>query len=161
MTEENQIAEPAQARGVRNSRKGDSDWRDPAKRRRPGQRRSRFDAQIPPHLVGRWVLDEPGRVQTFIEKGWMFAVEGKDAITEDADRRFAIHIAHASTNRGGESVKQYLMLLPKELYDEDRQARFGRMDDITAEMELGQYASGLGKTGYVASEGVTIPKGKG
>jgi hypothetical protein len=161
MTEENQIAEPAQARGVRNSRKGDSDWRDPAKRRRPGQRRSRFDAQIPEHLVGRWVLDEPGRVQTFIEKGWMFAVEGRDALSEDSDRKFAIHIPHASTNKGGESVKQYLMLLPKELYDEDRGAMFGRLDEITEEMERGEFASGLGRNGYVASEGVTVPKGKG
>jgi len=160
MTAENQNTEVS-ARGPRTARTAESEWRDPAKRRRPGQRRSRFDAQIPSHLVGRWVLDEPGRVQTFIEKGWLFAIEGKDAISEIGDRRNAIRIEHASTNRGGESVKQYLMLLPKELYDEDRQAMFGRLDDITAEMELGQYGNNLGKTGYVASEGVTIPKGRG
>lgn len=159
MSQENETT--AQPRAARGARQSEADWRDPAKRRRHGQRRSRFDAQIPAGLKGRWVLDEPGRVQTFIEKGWKFAVEGRDALSESDDRRFAIHIAHGSSNKSGESVKQYLMLIPAELYEEDRGALFERLDDITAQMEHGQYGHSLGNKGYVADEGVTIPKGKG
>ena len=160
MTSEHQTSEPTRAKKGRVSRK--VDYRDPSVRRKAGEAKGRLHADIPEGLQGRWVIDEPGRVQSFIERGWKFAIGGQDGSLEEADGRSqAIHVPHSMADERGESVKQYLMLIPQELFDEDRQALWDKHNVIESQMQDGPYGSDLGNAGYVASEGVTLPKGKG
>jgi hypothetical protein len=159
MTEENQTAEPAKARGARPSRH--IDYRDPELRRRPGTRKGKLDASVPEGLTGRWVLDLPGRVNEFVERGWKFAEQGRDGVLRESANDApgnAIRINHALVGEGGESVKQYLMLIPTELYEEDKAFYERRRQEIIEQMETGQYGSDLGDKGYVGAEGARVRK---
>lgn len=115
--------------------------------------RQRLAAEIPNGLVGRWVIDEPGRVNQFIQAGWKFATREDGVTREQDDRDGAIFEEHALTGRRGESVRQYLMLIPRELYNEDQRAKLAELDRKEESMQAGASSQ------MQAGDGVYIPEG--
>lgn len=122
-----QAAQPEQPKEAKNPSK--INYRSRENRKPMTGLNQRLSADIPEGLVGHWFADRPGRVQRAIEAGWMFAHYGVNGVLrEDDGREGAIFEEHADTNARGESVRQYLMLIPRELYEEDYAAKQARLD---------------------------------
>lgn len=129
------------------------DYRSRESRKPLSGLRQRLSADIPAGLTGRWVLDEPGRLSRFIQAGWKFASNADGVTREQDDRDGAIYEEHASESRSGQSIRQYLMLIPTELYEQDRAASQAEIDAREQQFQRGQ------GTQMAPEDHVHIPEG--
>lgn len=116
----------------------------------------RLAADIPEGFVGRWVNDEPGRIQRFYEAGWKHATRGEKGIIrekDEYDREGAIYEEHVMASANGQSVRGYLMLIPKDLYEEDKRRSQALLDERE---EVAQSGQGVGMG---AGDHVYVPEG--
>lgn len=102
---------------------------------------------LPPEYVGRWVLDRDGggRIQHMYNNDWDFVVPGKDGLqirNEDLGSNLSVV---ANRTVGGE--KQYLMAKPREMYEEDRQMKQRRNDEIDAALDPRNRENALAMSG--------------
>lgn len=82
-------------------------------------------------FVYRWVNDSSGRIQKFINGGYVHVTK------EDAGMIGSGHMAGDANTQGeyitkymGQETVAYLMRIPKHLYDEDQQAKHRQIDEV-------------------------------
>lgn len=122
-----QAEQPAEPKEAKNPSK--VDYRSAAHRKPMTGLNQRLSADIPDGFVGHWFVDRPGRITRAIQAGWRFAHHGGDGVVrEDDERDGAIFEEHADSNTRGESLRAYLMLIPRKLYEEDRAAKQAKLD---------------------------------
>ena len=110
-----------------------------------GIRRTKLGANIASDKVGRWVNDEPGRLQAFIDGGYDF-VEDPQAIDSSDD--IGTRKCKVVDRRTGK--KAYLMQIDKNLYNQDQAVKQARNDDIDKRIQSGKLDNKLGNAGYDA-----------
>ncbi|MHA2047054.1 MAG: hypothetical protein ACW99G_19870 [Candidatus Thorarchaeota archaeon] len=113
---------------------------------------------IPEDKVARWVNDHPGRLDAALQGGYTFVKDPKREVKigEDPLRRTGLDTsvtAVVGTKEGGEPLSAYLMVIDKDLYDEDQAEKNREMDKIDDAVrrgvgpgtsEEGMYAPGGG-----------------
>jgi len=137
-----------------------------AKRIPLGRPRFKLSASklIPSGKVGRWVNDDPGRLEAAQEGGYTFlddakaeigesGVNERDGLTTKVRRR-------VGTREGGHSKTAYLMVIDKETYEEDQEDKQERINATEAGLRRGDVdqPGGLkeGDGRYNTSEGIKI-----
>ena len=95
-----------------------------------GQHVARLAYPPRPGYVRRWVNEIPGRIARALAAGWSHV---KDAST----KRPVGQIVDKSLGEKGRSG--YLMEIPKELYDEDQQAKQDSLDEVDKLIDSGKY----------------------
>ena len=110
-----------------------------------GIRRKKLNANIAPGKVGRWVNDEPGRLQAFQDGGYEFV---NDPQATDSSDEVGSRKSKLVDRRTGK--KAYLMQIDKELYDADQKVKQKRNDDIDNRIRNGTMDNKLGDAGYTA-----------
>jgi hypothetical protein len=114
----------------------------------------------------RVVMDKPGRLQEFYERGWRF-VKADDITIEDknvegllkASTRQGIDGTASQvigSHKGGTPAIGYLMELPDELYEEDQQHKAVKVDALEDSLRQGMDADGGG-----SGDGRYVPKHTG
>jgi hypothetical protein len=105
------------------------------KNRIPMDRVQKLQVPIPAGYVGRWFNDtQGGRVQQAIAAGWRFLTAEEMKVQEDDHDRGTALSRHVGANRDGSSQQAYLMVIEKELYDEDQKAKQDRLDQQDKEL---------------------------
>jgi hypothetical protein len=131
----------------------------PARKRVPlGRFRRRLSTEhlnIPERYVQRWVNDEPGRIAQAIEGGYQLVQNpnseeaGEKSLTTDSMGN-SIN-AFVGEDNQGKPQKAYLMIIDKDLYDEDQQDKQRDLDRLQTAIERGadedegQYVPDKGK----------------
>lgn len=110
-----------------------------------GIKRRKLSADIQPGKVGRWVNDEPGRLQAYLDGGYEFV---DDPQATDKSDELGTRKSRIVDSRTGK--KAYLMEIDKELYDEDQKVKQKRNDDIDERIKSGNIDNKLGGAGYNA-----------
>jgi len=116
-----------------------------------GRPRFRLSASkiIPPGMVGRWVNDDPGRLDAAQEGGWRFLADPNAKIGEGAGNEREMLSANVcrrvGTRDGGEKKVGYLMVIDKELYDQDQAEKQQQIDSVEQGLARGEVDGGLRK----------------
>ena len=94
------------------------------------RQRQKLDVQCDPNFVQRWVVDYDGtgdRIAAFKAGGYEL-VESKVATVGDSRVDQATPEGSVEQRNAGNGQKQYLMQIPKELYDADQKAKQAIVD---------------------------------
>jgi hypothetical protein len=119
---------------------------------------------IPPGKVGRWVNDDPGRLEAAEEGGYTFLNDAKAVVGEsgenERDMLSTKVCRRVGTREGGHAKTAYLMVIDKDTYDNDQAEKEGeikRMEDGLRRGEITQ-PGGLkaGDGMYTPEEGIKI-----
>lgn len=97
---------------------------------------------IPDDKVARWVNDHPGRLDRALNGGYTFVKDPKQKIKvgEDPMRHTGMDTSVSvivGTTEGGKPLHAYLMVIDKDLYDEDQAEKNREMDKIDAAVQRG------------------------
>ena len=150
-----------------NSAKGNRDEKRPTREEQAGRKARiplgtpRFklgaDKFIPHGKVGRWVNDDPGRLHAATEAGYEFVADSTAHIGQGAgnekDRMSTKIRRRVGTREGGDSKMAYLMIIDKELYDQDQADKQTNINRTEESLRRGDVEGGL-----QASEGRYEPK---
>ena len=97
------------------------------------QRNTKLAAFTPDGYVGRWMNDEGNRINDAMAGGWVFMKDkkpvGEGAINLDSDLGSCTSQI-VGTKEDGSPLRAYWMLLKKEWYEEDKQAKLKPVDEI-------------------------------
>lgn len=141
------------------SRESRDEQETPRRRRVPlGVPRQKLNAPQRPGYVRRWVNDDPGRLDAAQEGGYEY-VTGESRSEGGATDGMGAKISRVvGTRDGGAPITAYLMEIKKEWYDEDQEAKQGKIDDSEAALRRGQDQHGKpGVDGrYVPQGGISI-----
>jgi len=110
-----------------------------------GVKRQKLNANIAPNKVGRWVNDEPGRLQSFLDGGYEFV---QDPQATDSSDGIGTRKEKLVDRRTGK--KAFLMQIDRILYEEDQKVIQGRVDEIDKRIKGGTLDNKLGSAGYSA-----------
>lgn len=116
-----------------------------------GRPRFRLSASklIPPEKVGRWVNDDPGRLEAAQEGGWVFLSDPNAKVGESAENERDLLSTNVrrrvGTRDGGEKKVGYLMVIDKELYDQDQAEKQQQIDAVERGLARGEVDGGLRK----------------
>lgn len=110
-----------------------------------GVKRPKMKANLPPNKVGRWVNDDPGRLQRFLDGGYEY-VTSPDATDKSTDMGSKLSMIVDK----GTGKRAYLMAIDKALYDEDQAAKQGKLDRVDDAIKHGKFENKLGDAGYDA-----------
>lgn len=110
-----------------------------------GIRRKKLDSRVPPDKVPRWVNDDPGRLQRFLDGGYEFISDPK-ASDNSTDLGSKISMVVDK----GTGKRAYLMAIDKDLYQEDQDMKNKRLDRVDHAIKHGKFENKLGKAGYDA-----------
>ena len=113
---------------------------------------------IPKDKVARWVNDKPGRILQALEGGYQHVKRPSGAvrageeplITEGTGDSVS---AVVGTDEGGKPITSYLMVIDKDLYDEDQDFKQRQLDELDEAIKEGQVEPGEGQ--YVPKGGIT------
>ena len=117
---------------------------------------------IPPGKVGRWINDHPGRLIQAEQGGYAFVENPHAQVGEGEDRRDPLSTKVCTvvgSKQHGSPLLAYLMVIDKDLYDEDQRAKQGQVDEIDKAIKEGAIASehldkeDMGRT-YIPKEGI-------
>jgi len=115
---------------------------------------------IPQGKVGRWINDDPGRLEAAEEGGWTYLMDPKAEIGESAtNERDPLSTKvrrRVGTREGGRSKVAYLMVLDKDVYESDQAEKQARIDQTEEGLRRGEIEGGLQDGRYTPSEGIDI-----
>jgi len=112
---------------------------------------------IPKDKVARWVNDKPGRIMQAIEGGYQHVRKPKGAtrvgeeelITSNAGNSVS---AVVGADEGGRPITAHLMVIDKDLYDEDQDYKQKQVDELDNAIKAGAVEPGEGQ--YVPEGGI-------
>lgn len=111
---------------------------------------------IPKSKVARWVNDTPGRVRLAQEGGYeLVRDKSRDTkVGEDPLRAQGMGDAISAVvgEREGQPLLAYLMVIDKELYDEDQMDKQKPLDDMDRQIREGNVEPGEGQ--YIPKSGI-------
>ena len=111
--------------------------------------------------VYRWVNDTPGRIAMALEGGYQFVTNDDVIVGEGEDRNTdlgSMKSQHGGFDAGGKPYKRYLMVIRKELYDEDQAFKNAELDEVDRAIRSGKYKNGDPESTYVPSSGIKMGK---
>lgn len=88
---------------------------------------------IPTNLHPRWVNDEPGRVDQFLRAGYTFWTD-KNVRVGERTVNTGENVGSVTTLNVGGGIVAYLMVLDKDLYDQDQRDKQKAIDSQEAAM---------------------------
>lgn len=111
---------------------------------------------IPNDKVTRWVNDKPGRIPQALEGGYQLV---RDPSREGAGEQslVASEVGDAlstvvGTTDSGQPITSYLMVIDKDLYDEDQDFKQKALDELDEAIQQGLVEPGEGQ--YIPSGGI-------
>jgi hypothetical protein len=112
---------------------------------------------IPPDKLARWVNDHPGRLDTAKIGGYSFVRNPDKGISAGEDPLRVQQMGDAvsaivGTAPGGEPLRAYLMVIDKDMYDEDKVLKEAEMDKTDASIRRG-VGSGVSEEGMYPADG--------
>lgn len=113
--------------------------------------------KIPDSKVGRWLNDTPGRLQDALQGGYQFvsnptAKVGEGATNErDPNSQYISRVV--GKDASGAPLKAYLMLIDKDLYEQDQKEKLKQVDEIEK-----SYKRGNDQFGKVGIDGRFVPQ---
>ncbi len=126
------------------------------KQRKPlGVPRQRLHAEVPKGMRGRWMNDDPGRIEQALEGDYVFISSDAEVVQTREGARTEI----VGTGRNGGAKTGYLMAIPTVLYDEDHAAKMSQIKETEDSIKRGgpeQAAESDRGTYYTPSEGINI-----
>jgi len=117
---------------------------------------------IPDGKVGRWINDDPGRLQAAEEGGWTYVDDPEVKIGEGAanerDQMSTKVRRRVGAREGGFLKNAYLMVIDKEIYDRDQAEKQKDIDRTEEGLRRGEVEGGLKPTDgkYDPREGIKI-----
>lgn len=133
--------------------------RTPGRRTPLGQFRSKLSIDgynIPDSKVARWVNDVPGRVQNALEGGYQLVRDPQREVDVGDDplrtRKVDSAIAVTVGERDGKPLTAYLMVIDKDLYDEDQRDKQKPLNEMDDAIRRGAVEPGEGQ--YIPKEGI-------
>lgn len=113
------------------------------KNRKPimgGSRKLVFD-ELPKGFVGRWFNDEGSRIQDALNAGWEFLSLSDNEVVSEVDDLGTVHKRRVDKKASGEPLYAYLMVIEKEIFDEDQAAKQTAIDKAVQGMKKGDSES--------------------
>lgn len=103
-----------------------------------------YENLIPPGKTGRWVNDMGGRLQAFLDAGYVFVQREKRRTEEDREGNTDIgsrvsKIVDKTARLDSKPVRAYLMAIDKDLYEEDQTAKLEKIKEIDKQIHRGKY----------------------
>lgn len=96
-----------------------------------------------PDFEYRWVNDKDGRINMFRDAGWEVDERREDVQVGDPNVGTDTgRVGTAVTKSVGHGQVAYLMKIPKEFYQEDQQAKFGKIDEGESDLKMEQQKKG-------------------
>ena len=95
-------------------------------KRTPLYQRGRLAVTASPGYTQRWVNDEPGRIEAFLEAGYRLVPKAKDdsvRYAEDGSNIGSFTSKVVNKDQRANSKVAYLMEIPDEIYKEDQAAK--------------------------------------
>ena len=115
---------------------------------------------IPKDKVVRWINDKAGRIHRSIEGGyehWMSDIPtGEEPLREKGVGGKVSAIVGSEDD--GRPIRAYLMVIDKELYEEDQADKLAELDELDAAIQGGEIESKEGDGKYVPSRGIKISR---
>jgi hypothetical protein len=111
---------------------------------------------IPKDKVARWVNDKPGRVAQALEGGYQL-VRNPQNESAGEDTLVTGQLGEALTavvgsDEAGRPITAHLMVIDKDLYDEDQAFKQAKLDELDNAIEKGEVEPGEGQ--YIPSGGI-------
>jgi hypothetical protein len=137
-----------------------------ARRRRVplGTHRSKLDASsydIPANKVPRWVNDTAGRLRDALEGGYEFVQDpnaeghvGEDPM-QSQGMGSAVNVK-VGTNEDGSPLRGYLMVIDRELYEEDQADKMAKVDEMDDAIKKGSHQSDYHDGKYIPPGGIRM-----
>jgi hypothetical protein len=112
---------------------------------------------IPSDKVARWINDHPGRLDTAQIGGYSFVRDPKKSLSAGEDPLRVSSMgdsvsAIVGTREGGEPLVAYLMVIDKDMYEEDKVVKEAEMDKTDASIRRG-IGPGASEDGVYAADG--------
>jgi hypothetical protein len=132
-----------------------------ARRRTPlGRHRRKLSIDhlnIPTNKVARWVNDKPGRIMQAVEGGYQHVRQPEGATRAGEEELVTKGMGDAvkaivGIGESGESITSYLMVIDKDLYDEDQEYKQRQNDKLDEAIKSGTVEPGEGQ--YVPDGGI-------
>jgi hypothetical protein len=143
---------PAEQKSVRGER---SKNRIPLGRHRP--KLSVSSSNIPAGKVPRWVNDKDGRIKDALDGGYEFVNDPNAKVGEDTlNARLPGNAIsrQVGTREDGSPLTAYLMVIDKELYDEDQKEKLASVNAIDEAIKAGRHESRFEDGKYIPKEGI-------
>ena len=121
---------------------------------------------IPAGKIGRWVNDDPGRLEAAQEGEWTFLTDPKAEIGEsgvnERDMLSTKVCRRVGTREGGHAKTAYLMVIDAETYNKDQADKKADIDRTEEGLRRGNVEGGLnaGDGRYTPEEGIKINHNK-
>jgi hypothetical protein len=115
---------------------------------------------IPKGKVARWVNDHPGRLGQALEGGYQFVRNpgkkeaGEQTLVTDSMRDGVTAVV--GEREGGAPITAHLMVIDKDLYDEDQDFKQAELDKLDESIASGTVEPGEGQ--YIPSGGIKYDK---
>jgi hypothetical protein len=111
---------------------------------------------IPKDKVARWVNDKPGRVAQALEGGYQLVRNPQNELAGE-DTLVTGQLGEALTavvgsDEAGRPITAHLMVIDKDLYDEDQDFKQRKLDELDNAIEKGEVEPGEGQ--YIPSGGI-------
>lgn len=116
--------------------------------------------EIPADRVGRWIVDQPGRIMQAEQGGYVFVDDPAAKVGEGAEDQRDHMSSKVSRIVGvrddGAPLKAYLMTIDKDMYDEDQRAKQAEIDETDEAIRSGGIQGKVGTDGrYIPDGGIT------
>lgn len=111
---------------------------------------------IPENKVGRWVNDDGDRLNRAVKGGYDFIKDRKKVGDgyEDGNEDLGMMTSKVVGSKdSGEPIRAYLMIIDKDLYEQDQQVKLDRIDEVEEAIYSGKKHD-LGDKAYVPEEGI-------
>jgi hypothetical protein len=111
---------------------------------------------IPKDKVVRWVNDKPGRIAQALEGGYQLVrnpqneAAGEDTLVTGQVGEALTAVVGA--DEGGKPITAHLMVIDKDLYEEDQDFKQRQLDELDHAIEKGEVEPGEGQ--YIPSGGI-------
>jgi hypothetical protein len=153
--------------GEEKKKRGNPNWVKKAERKKRvplGNPRAKLQIDgydIPNNKVARWVNDHPGRLAAAEAAGYAFIEDSAVSVGEgpgdQRDNLSAKVCRNVGVKEDGSPLKAYLMVIDKDLYDEDQREKQRQIDEIDEAIKGGNIQGEVGVDGrYIPAEGIKI-----
>ena len=130
-----------------------------------GVMRSRLSIEnfnIPSNKKGRWVKDSPGRLENAVQGGYAFVEDPEIHVGQGENTRDKLSTKVCRSAGGndvrenGEPYKLYLMMIDRDLYDEDQAEKQRDIDSMDDQIHNGTLHGGPDAKQYVPAGGISF-----